>query len=65
MYEAKHWHNFRCRMPLEAMRRLEDALEKAKLLANINSELPDDVQDGLAMEYLAIEFLNVPDESVI
>ena len=56
---------FKCRMPRDAFILLEDSPEKAKLLAGIDEDLSIDVQDGLAMEYLAVEFLNVPEESLI
>lgn len=59
------WMDFRCRMPRGAYLVLEEALEKAKLLAGIDDELSIEVQDGLAAEYLAVEFLNVPEESIV
>ena len=59
------WMVFKCRMPRDAYVVLEEALEKARLLAGIDEELPIEVQDGLAAECLAIEFLNVPEESVV
>jgi len=59
------WMDFHCRMPRGAYLVLEEALEKAKLLAGIDDELSIEVQDGLAAEYLAVEFLNVPEESVV
>ena len=59
------WTTFRCKIPRGAYLVLEDALEKAKLLAEIDDDLSVEISDGLALEYLAIEFLNVPEESVI
>jgi len=40
-------------------------LERVKLLAGISEELPDEVQDGLALEMIIADFQGVADESVV
>lgn len=61
------WFTFKCRMPAEAYHRLEDELERVRLLADIDREgkLPDEVADGLAIELIVANSANTPDESVI
>ena len=63
--EREDWYTFRCRMPAEVYHRLEDALDRVKTLAEISEELPDEVQDGLALELIVADFRNTPDESVV
>ena len=59
------WYQFRCKMPREAYRRLEDELERIKDLAGIDREKPDEIQDGLAIELMCANSANTPDESVV
>lgn len=64
-YEVTKWYEFKCLLPLEVLRRLEDELERIKILAEINRDHPDKIQDGLAMEYLVALSSQTPDESVV
>jgi len=59
------WYTFKCRMPKAALEVLESELERVKLLAGISEELPDEVQDGLAIELIVANSANTPDESVV
>jgi len=59
------WYVFKCRMPKAALEILESELERVKLLAGISEELPDEVQDGLALEMIIADFQGVADESVV
>lgn len=61
------WYTFTAKMPAEAYKRLEDELERIKLLANIDPDdkLPDEVKDGLALEYIVANSATTPDESVV
>jgi len=59
------WYTFKCRMPKAALDVLEAELERVKLLAHINEDLPDDVQDGLALEMITANSVATPDESVV
>jgi len=60
-----NWYIFKCRMPKAALDILESELERVKLLAEINEDLPDEVQDGLALELIVADFQGVADESVV
>lgn len=60
------WETFKCRMPLEAYRLLEDELERIRDLAGID---PDDrfsqeIKDGLAMELIVANSRDTMDEEV-
>ena len=59
------WYIFKCRMPKAALDVLEAELERVKLLAGIDEDLPDEVQDGLALEFIIADFQGVADESVV
>lgn len=63
--EGDSWYAFKCRMPKAALEILEAELERVKLLADISEDLPDEVQDGLALELIVANSANTPDESVI
>ena len=65
MVESTDWYVFKCRMPKSAFEILEAELERVKLLAHIDGELPDEVQDGLALELIVANSANTPDESVV
>lgn len=62
-----NWATFKCRMPLEAYRLLEDELERIRNLAEIDPEdkFSQEVKDGLALEYIVALSASTPDESVI
>lgn len=64
-YEVTKWYEFKCLLPLEVLRRLEDELERIKDLAEIDREKPDEIQDGLAIELIIANSANTPDESVV
>lgn len=59
------WYQFRCKLPREAYRRLEDELERIKDLAGIDREKPDEIQDGLALEYIVALSSQTCDEEVV
>ena len=61
------WETFRCRMPLETYRLLEDELERIKNLAEIDPDdrMSQEVRDGLAMEFIIALSAATPDESVM
>lgn len=63
--EGNSWYTFKCRMPKAALEILESELERVKLLAGIDEDLPDEVQDGLALEMIIADFQGVADESVV
>lgn len=44
---------------------MEAELERVKLLADISGDLPDGVQDGLALELVVANSVATPDESVV
>ena len=52
-------------MPREAYVLLEEELERIRLLAGIDEELPQEVQDGLCLEYLCINSALTPEESIV
>ena len=56
---------FKCRLPREAYVLLEEELERIRLLAGIDEELPQEVQDGLCLEYLCINSALTPEESIV
>lgn len=62
-----NWETFRCRMPLEAYRLLEDELERLAGLANIDPEgkLSQEVIDGLALELMCANSRDIGDEEVV
>lgn len=59
------WYTFKCRMPKAALDVLEAELERVKLLADVSGDLPDEVQDGLALELIVANSVATPDESVL
>jgi len=59
------WYTFKCRMPKAALDVLEAELERVKLLADISGDLPDEVQDGLALELIVANSAGTPDKSVV
>ena len=61
-----NWETFKCRMPLEAYRLLEDELERLVDLANIDPEerLSQEVRDGLALELMCANSRDIMDEEV-
>lgn len=60
------WLEFRAKMPKEVFDKLEDELERIRLLANIDPDdkLSDEVRDGLALEYIVANSAATPDESL-
>ena len=62
-----NWENFKCRMPLEAYRLLEDELERISNLADIDPDerLSQEVRDGLALEYICVLSSQTSDEEVV
>ncbi|NVM23808.1 MAG: hypothetical protein HWN68_18770 [Desulfobacterales bacterium] len=65
LVESTDWYTFKCRMPKAVLDVLEAELERIKLLAHINEDLPDDIQDGLALEMITANSVATPDESVV
>jgi len=65
--ETSQWCEFKAKLPLEAMRRLEDEIDRIKILANIDLEnrLSDEVVAGLCLEYIVALSAETPDESVV
>lgn len=61
------WLEFRAKMPKAVFDKLEDELERIRLLANIDPDdkLADEVRDGLALEYIVANSAATPDESLI
>lgn len=65
LVEPTDWYTFKCRMPKAALDVLEAELERVKLLADISGSLPDEVQDGLALELIVANSANTPDEGLL
>ena len=61
------WERFTCLMPPKTYRLLEEELERIRLLADIDPEekLSQEVRDGLTMEYLVMNSMDIGDEEVI
>lgn len=61
------WYEFRAKMPKAVLDRLEDELERIKLLADIDPDdkLSDEVVSGLCLEYIVALSAETPDESVV
>lgn len=62
-----HWETVTIKLPPRVRALLEDELERIRNLAGIDPDnnLPDQVRDGLALEYIVILSAQTPDESVV
>ena len=62
-----NWETFKCRMPLDSYRLLEDELERISNLADIDPDerLSQEVRDGLALEYICALSSQTSDEEII
>ncbi len=64
---SDEWYTFRCKVPKQVLDLLETELERIRLLADIDPEdrLSQEVRDGLCLEYLCVNSMIMPDESVV
>ena len=64
---SEQWMTFTCKLPPGIFGLLEEELERIKLLADIDPDnlLPQEVVDGLCLEYLVANSRDIGDEEVM